>query len=108
MTILSPFFNFVFCIEPIWKNLKSLKRTHMEKYIEYLHDNSNKSKRPNSHPEMYVNKSLSIIQKFLEDIQRYEYDMAPENHVRLLIFPEDKPKLRKNQTTKLTIFPTMY
>ena len=57
---------------------------------------------------MYVNKSLSIIQKFLEDIQRYEYDMAPENHVRLSIFPEDKPKLRKNQTTKLTIFPTMY
>lgn len=50
----------------------------MEKYIEYLHDNSNKSKRPNSHPEMYVNKSLSIIQKFLEDIQRYEYDMAPK------------------------------
>ena len=77
------------------EKFKSLKRTHMEKYIEYLHDNSNKSKRPNSHPEMYVNKSLSIIQKFLEDIQRYEYDMAPENHVRLLIFPEDKPKLRK-------------
>ena len=23
MTILSPFFNFVFCIEPIWKNLKA-------------------------------------------------------------------------------------
>ena len=81
---------FQFCIlyRTYMEKFKSLKRTHMEKYIEYLHDNSNKSKRPNSHPEMYVNKSLSIIQKFLEDIQRYEYDMAPENHVRLLIFPK--------------------
>ncbi|KXY40973.1 transposase [Bacillus cereus] len=105
MTILSPFFTFVFCIEPIWKNLKSLKRTHMEKYIEYLHDNSNKSKRPNSHPEMYVNRSLSIIQKFLEDIQRYEYEMAPENHVRLLIFPEDKPKLRKKSSDQIDYIP---
>ncbi|MCC2389818.1 tyrosine-type recombinase/integrase [Bacillus pacificus] len=105
MTILSPFFTFVFCIEPIWKNLKNLKRTHMEKYIECLHDNSNKSKRPNSHPEMYVNRSLSIIQKFLEDIQRYEYEMAPENHVRLLIFPEDKPKLRKKSNDQIDYIP---
>ncbi|MCC3685413.1 tyrosine-type recombinase/integrase [Bacillus cereus] len=105
MGILSPFFTFIFCIEPIWKDLKNLKRTHMEKYIEYLHDYSNNSKRTNSHPERYVNTALSIIQKFLEDIQRYEYEMAPKNHVRLLIFPEDKPKLRKKSSDQIDYIP---
>lgn len=103
--ILSPFFTFIFCIEPKWKDLKNLKRAHMEKYIEYLHDYSNNSKRPNSHPERYVNTALSIIQKFLEDIQRYEYEMAPKSHVRLLIFPEDKPKLRKKSSDQIDYIP---
>ena len=52
--------------------------------------------------------SLTRLGKFLEDIQRYEYDIAPETPVRLLIFPEDKPKLRKNQLIKLTIYLTTY
>ncbi|WP_081143761.1 tyrosine-type recombinase/integrase [Bacillus cereus] len=105
MGILSPFFTFIFCIEPKWKDLKNLKRAHMEKYIEYLHDYSNNSTRPNSHPERYVNTALSIIQKFLEDIQRYEYEMAPKSHVRLLIFPEDKPKLRKKSSDQIDYIP---
>ncbi|RFB46154.1 tyrosine-type recombinase/integrase [Bacillus sp. dmp10] len=105
MNYLSPFFAFIFCIEPIWKNLKNLKRTHIEKYIEYLHEYANNSKHPSSHPENYVKISLSIVQKFLEDTQRYEYEMAPENHVRLLIFPEDKPKLRKKSIDQIDYIP---
>ena len=43
--------------------------------------------------------------KFLEDIQRYEYDIAPETPVRLLIFPEDKPKLRKKSIDQIDYIP---
>ncbi|MMZ42976.1 hypothetical protein D1872_45090 [compost metagenome] len=52
-------------------------------------------KQKNAHPEAYISIALGTIQKFLEDIQRYEYEIAPEKHVRLLIFPEDKPKPRE-------------
>jgi integrase len=52
-----------------------------------------------------VSSSLTIIQKFLEDIQRYEYDIAPETHVRLLMFPEDKPKLRKKSIDQIDYIP---
>ena len=52
-----------------------------------------------------MSSSLTIIQKFLEDIQRYEYDMAPETHVRLLIFSEDKPKRRKKSIDQIDYIP---
>lgn len=100
------FLTFIFSLEPTWKDLKPLKRKHIEKYIEHLHDYAkNKIKQRNSHPERYVNQSLSSLQKFLEDIQRYEYDMAPETNVRLLIFPEDKPKLRKKSIDQIDYIP---
>ncbi|EDZ57029.1 transposition regulatory protein TnpB [Bacillus cereus H3081.97] len=102
---LSTFFTFIFRIEPLWENLEHLNRTHIERYIEHIHDHSNNSKRPDSHPERYVNSTLSIIQKFLEDIQRYEYEMAPKNHIRLLIFPEDRPKLRKKPRDHINYIP---
>lgn len=106
LTYLPRFFTFIFLIEPTWKDLKALKRTHIEKYIEYLHEYAkNNLKRRDSHPELYVSTSLNYIQKFLEDIQRYEYEMAPETYVRLLIFPEDKPKLRKKSIDQIDYIP---
>ncbi|MDF4766486.1 tyrosine-type recombinase/integrase, partial [Vibrio parahaemolyticus] len=57
------------------------------------------------YPEQNVITSLSALQKFLEDIQRYEYEMAPETHVRLLISPEDKPKLRKKSIDQIDYIP---
>ena len=92
----------------MWKDLKALNRTHIVKYLEYLYEyTKNNIKQKNSHPESYINSSLSILCKFFEDIQRYDYEMAPETHVRLLIFPEDKPKPRKNQWIKLVTSLTM-
>lgn len=106
LIILPKFFTFLFALEPTWKDLKALKRTHIVKYIEYLHEYAkNNIKRRNSHPERYVNETLSTLQKFLEDIQRYEYEMAPETHVRLLIFPEDKPKRRKKSIDQIDYIP---
>ncbi|MBB6448010.1 tyrosine-type recombinase/integrase [Bacillus benzoevorans] len=106
MTHLTRFFTFVSDIEPTWRNLKNLKRTYIEKYIEHLHEYSESNlKRRNSHPEFYVMRSLSILQKFLEDIQRYEFGIAPKTHVRLLIFPGDKPQLRKKSIYQINYIP---
>ncbi|PHG05149.1 tyrosine-type recombinase/integrase [Bacillus toyonensis] len=103
---LQKFFTFIFSVEPTWKNLKPLKRTHIENYIKHLHKYAkNNLKQRNSHPELYINTALSTLQKFLEDIQRYEYDIAPETPVRLLIFPEDKPKLRKKSIDQIDYIP---
>ncbi|MCM3655455.1 tyrosine-type recombinase/integrase [Metabacillus litoralis] len=103
---LSKFFTFIFSKETTWNDIKSLKRTHIEEYIEYLHEYAkNNLKQRNSHPESYVSQSLIYLQKFLEDIQRYEYEMAPETHGRLLIFPEDKPKLRKKSIDQIDYIP---
>ena len=38
MLFLTPFFTFVFTLEPTWKDLKALERKHIEKYIEYLNE----------------------------------------------------------------------
>jgi len=106
LSFLPKFFMFIFSLEPTWKDLKALKRTHIEKYIEYLHEYAkNNLKQSNAHPEQYISTSLIYIRKFLEDIQRYEYEMAPETHVRLLIFPEDKPRLRKKSIDQIDYIP---
>lgn len=106
VSFLSKFFAFIFLIEPTWKDIKSLKRTHIERYIEHLHEYAkNNLKRRDSHPEQYISLSLTIVQKFLEDIQRYEYEIAPETHVRMLIFPEDKPKLKKKSIDQIDYIP---
>ncbi|OFD42006.1 transposase [Bacillus sp. MYb209] len=100
------FFKFIFSLETTWKDLKPLTRAHIEKYIEHLHEYAkNNLKKRNAHPASYVMRSLSLLQKFLEDIQRYGYDMAPEANVRLLIFPEDKPKLRKKSIEQIDYIP---
>ncbi|WP_144511489.1 tyrosine-type recombinase/integrase [Bacillus thuringiensis] len=100
------FFKFIFSLETTWKDLKTLRRAHIEKYIEHLHEYAkNNLKKRNAHPASYVIHSLSCLQRFLEDIQRYGYDMAPKTNVRLLIFPEDKPKLRKKSIEQIDFIP---
>ncbi|MGG0237790.1 tyrosine-type recombinase/integrase [Bacillus rhizoplanae] len=106
LTHIPGFFKFIFSLETTWKDLKPLRRAHIEKYIEHLHEYAkNNLKKRNAHPASYVMQSLSFLQKFLADIQRYEYDMAPEANVKLLIFPEDKPKLRKKSIEQIDYIP---
>ena len=109
MKFLPNFLNFISSIEPTWNDLKRLSRKHIEQFIEWLHQYvSCHLKRRNAHPESYVSMNISILSKFLADIQRYEYTIAPEQSVRKLIFPEDKPKLKKNLMTILTISPNQF
>jgi integrase len=106
MVYLSPFIKFIFSLEPAWNDFKHLKRSHIEQYIQWLHEYAKNSlKRKNANPEKYISDSLTTIQKFLEDIQRYEYDIAPETPVRLLIFPEDKPKRKKKSIDQIDYIP---
>lgn len=103
---LSNFFVFIFSKETTWMDIKNLKRCHIEEYIEYLNEYvKNNLKRRDAHPEHYVSRSMSILQKFIADIQRYEYEIAPEAHAKLLIFPGDKPKLRKKSINVIDYIP---
>ncbi|MDQ0245026.1 integrase [Bacillus fengqiuensis] len=92
---------------PTLSSLLDLKIDKVEReYLFWLNEYSrNNLKRKDTHPERYVLKALNIVGKFLEDIQRYEYDIAPETHVRLLLFPEDKPKLRKKSIDQIDYIP---
>ena len=100
------FINFIFELEPTWNDLKGLERHHILKYIEwltiYVKDNLT---RKDANPKHYILKSLSIIQKFLSDIQLREYDIAPIKNVRVLILPEDKPKVPKKSNDQIDYIP---
>lgn len=106
LRVLPQFLSFLFSLEPTWDNLKGLKRLHIERYIQWLHEYSNNNvTQKNAHPQHYVMISLTRLGKFLGDIQRYEYDIAPETPVQLLIFPEDKPKLKKKSIDQIDYIP---
>ncbi|PFK22382.1 tyrosine-type recombinase/integrase, partial [Bacillus cereus] len=106
LNYLPKFFCFIFSLEPTWTDLKMLQRYHIEKYIQWLYTyTQNRPPRKGANPQLYVGKGLSILGKFLEDIQRYEYHMAPNKHVKLLIFPEDRPKRIKNTSNQIKYIP---
>jgi integrase len=99
---LPAFLSNIFSFEPTWNDLTQLKRLHMEQYLQWLHEFvKNNSSHKDANPERYICETLKCVAKFLEDIQRYEYDIAPKTHVRLLLFPEDKPKLRKKSIDQI-------
>lgn len=100
------FLSFILSLEPTWNDLKGLKRSHMKQYIQWLHEYAQTNlKQRNAHPEDHVAKGLTYIGKFLNDIQLFEYDIAPETNGRLLLFPEDKPKLRKKSFDQIDHIP---
>jgi integrase len=106
MSFLPNFLSCVSSMEPNWNDLRGLKRTHMEIYIQWLHEYAKGSiKHRNTHSERYINKGVLIVGKFLEDLHRYEYDIAPETPIQKLLFPEDKPKLRKKSIDQIDYIP---
>lgn len=103
---LPSFLNYICELEPTWNDLRYLERYHIEKYIEWLNIYVKENlRRKDANPNMYIVSALTIIQKFLSDIQIREYDIAPIKNVRVLIFPEDKPKVPKKSNDQIDYVP---
>ncbi|WP_445506890.1 tyrosine-type recombinase/integrase [Niallia sp. 03190] len=106
MNFLPRFVNFICTMEPEWNDLNGLTREHLLKFIEQIHHHAKtKLKQRNSHPEHYVGTTLVIIRNFLEDLQTYEYSIAPTKNARTLIFSEDIPKRRKKSYDHVDYIP---
>ncbi len=100
------FINLILFLEPKWKDFQDLSREHIEKYIENLNNYAKTQiKQGKSHPEHYISKGINIIQKFLEDLQTFEYSIACQKNIRLLILPSDKPKLKKRPYDHIDYIP---
>lgn len=100
----STFLTFILSLEPTWTNLKDLKRVDMEKYIRWLHKYAKENIKQGNTNE-YVARSLKKINKFLTDIQHYEYELSPILDTRLLIFSQDIPKPRKRSIDQVKYIP---
>lgn len=104
--IISLFLNFISELEPKWNDLNELNRWYIEQFIVYLNKYAQTQlKYKNANPTQYIFKSLTTIETFLSDIQRYDYDIAPTSPVQKLIYPEDKPKLPKKSADKIDYIP---
>lgn len=100
------FINYICELEPAWNDLNGLERHHILKYLEWLNIYAKENlTQKNANPKQYVAMSLGCIQKFLSDIQIREYDIAPIKNVRILIFPEDKPKVPKKSNDQIDYVP---
>ncbi len=93
---LPSFFNYIHKKYPDWNGLSQLSRTDIEEFIKHLRSNpmGGNSNHKNTAPSNnYINRSVSFLETFMTYIQAYEWDESPTKPVRLLFFPEDKPKL---------------
>lgn len=106
MKTLPNFINFISELEPTWNDFKGLERQHIEKYLEYLnmYVKENLTKK-NANPKVYIKMALARIQKFLADIQLREYNIAPIKNIRILIFPSDKPTVKKKPYDQIDYIP---
>jgi len=94
------FFNFLNTLYPNWKDLRNLSREDIESYIEFIKTNSMggnskssqyKDKEPTDN---YIWSMIANLETFLYYIQRYEWIEAPIKPIRVLIYQEDRPKLK--------------
>ncbi|MFL6555026.1 MAG: tyrosine-type recombinase/integrase, partial [Bacillus sp. (in: firmicutes)] len=90
------FFNFIHEKYPNWVSLEQLSRNDIEQFIAFLRTHpmgGNSHYKGQAPSDNYINRSIIFLETFIEYLQRFEWDEAPIKPVRLLIFPEDKPKL---------------
>ena len=100
------FLNFINQLEPTWTDLKGLNRGHVQKFIAYLNEYAQTQlTNKNENPTHYILKSLSTVETFLSDIQRYDYEIAPMTPIQKLIYRDDKPKQPKKSADKVDYIP---
>ncbi|MGV8983297.1 tyrosine-type recombinase/integrase [Clostridium sp.] len=106
LNYLCDFINYISQLEPTWNDFKNLERHHIEMYIEWLNSyTKNNLNQKNANPLGYKLKALNCILKFLSDIQIREYEIAPIKNVRILIYPEDKPTIKKKPYDQIDYVP---
>ncbi|GAA0774373.1 tyrosine-type recombinase/integrase [Clostridium subterminale] len=105
ISCLSKFVNFISVKESQWVDFIKLDRQHIESYIEYINIESCKITHKNANHKSNVNKNIKIVQKFLSDIQLSEDNCAPQKNIRLLIHPDDKPKMPKKPYDQIDYVP---
>ncbi len=105
ISCLPKFINFISEKENEWVDFIKLDRHHIESYIEHINIESCKITHKNANPKSNVNKNIKIVQKFLSDIQLYEYNYAPQKNIKLLIRPDDKPKISKKPYDQIDYVP---
>lgn len=105
MSALVPFFDLICMLEPDWNSFNDLKRKHIEKYIEFLLTKSKKNQRRNANQNSYVRNNLKIVRSFLDDIQQFEYSIAPIKNMKKLIYNEDFPRRDKKTYDQIDYIP---
>jgi len=101
IVVLSRFLNFIFTIQPLWKDLVELSRNDFEKYIEYINVYSTERlTQVNANPKNFIIGQITTVKAFLEYIQLRDYIESPKTNISRLIFNDDKPK-RKKRTDKV-------
>lgn len=102
------FFNFIHEKYPSWTKLNDLNRNDIEDFIKYLRSTGirgNRNGRVRSTSNSHINRMLIILETFIDHIQKFEWDEAPIKPVRILMFPEDKPKVYKNKVDQIKYIP---
>ncbi|PFL59141.1 transposase [Bacillus cereus] len=100
------FLNFISQLEPNWISLNTLTRKHIENYLEHLHYYAkNNLKSKNANPKRHITTNLTLVSTFLQAIQRFEYNIAPEKSISRLIYSEDYPKVDKKSDDDIDYIP---
>lgn len=93
-------------VEPTWNDFNKLSRDRIEDFYVYLNYYAkNNKKRKDSNPESYVQMTIFKIRSFLQDLQRYNYEIAPEKNIQSLILPQDIPKQKKKSNDNIDYIP---
>ncbi|MEB6549682.1 tyrosine-type recombinase/integrase [Heyndrickxia sporothermodurans] len=88
------FLDFIFSLESHWDDLTKLSRHHIEKYLDLL-NNTIKQNYRIVNGRHHIIKAVTHIKVYLQGLQEIAPDLAPERDIRVLIFPEDKPKYKR-------------
>lgn len=101
--ILTRFFQSITEKEKTWSDLNKLDRYHIESYIDFLfkYANSKNVKSSNN----FVKEELKAIRRFLNDITMQNYNIAPSQDIRFLIYPQDFPRYEKKNNSQIDYIP---
>lgn len=104
---LNRFFRLIEQLHPTWRDLNQLNRDDIISFLTLLREEKIGSVRQGKRrsTDEFVNKTIIMIETFLSDIQRYEWDEAPNISVSHLIYPEDKPRRSRVNHDKIKYIP---